>query len=98
MPRSTRAAEVATALGVRRAWLMDGEEPMRSISLQVTEGQPGPYGAGIKNRPDEEPAAISLSPAEFLLVNRYRCLPRELQASFDSMLQTLAETLPENNN
>ena len=75
---------------------MDGEEPMRSISLVVTEGQPGAYGADANNRHDEEPAAISLSPAEFLLVNRYRCLPRELQASLDSMLQTLAETLPDN--
>ena len=93
MPRSTRAAEVASVLGVRRAWLMDGEEPMRSISLQVTEGQPGAYGPD--GRGGEEPAAISLSPAEFLLVSRYRCLPRELQASFDSMLQALADTLPE---
>lgn len=96
MPRSTRAAEVARVLGVRRAWLMDGEMPMRSISLQVTEGQPGAYGAGAGKKPHkEESASISLSVTEFRLLRCYRRLPRELQENFDHMLHTLSDMLPE---
>jgi hypothetical protein len=37
LPTSARMPEIAKSLGVRRAWLQDGEKPMRTLLSQVSE-------------------------------------------------------------
>ncbi|MBN4063143.1 hypothetical protein JYT79_00015 [Cardiobacterium sp. AH-315-I02] len=38
LPTNARMPQVASALGIRRAWLQDGEEPMYPVLLKVKDG------------------------------------------------------------
>lgn len=40
LPTNARMPQVASALGVRRAWLQDGEEPVYPVLLKVKNGSP----------------------------------------------------------
>lgn len=66
LPTSSRIPQVAAILGVRRAWLQDGEEPMRPLADKVAE-QKRAYGT----KPDQE---LALSQEEIRLLLQYRNL------------------------
>lgn len=70
MPASSRAPLVAEVLGVRRAWLLDNELPMRAIQTDMAE-----LPSGYRAQGD----TYSISAEEFRLLDRYRRLPRPLQ-------------------
>lgn len=78
MPTPSRMPEVAGILGVRRAWLQDGEEPMRP-SLGVKEEGP-PFAEGI-----------SLTQDEIRLLVRYRELPLDQRSAIDHIIAALCE-------
>ncbi len=75
MPSSSRMPQVAAILGVRRAWLQDGEEPMRPTL--------GAYSVAE--------AGIALSEAEVRLLSRFRSLDVEKQAAVSLIVAALAE-------
>lgn len=70
MPVSKRSPEVAKLLGVRRAWLLDGELPMRPLNADLAE-----HARSYSTQSDD----LSISGEEFRLLNNYRKLPRKLQ-------------------
>jgi transcriptional regulator with XRE-family HTH domain len=84
IPTAERAPRVAGILGVRRAWLLDDEQPMRAFRGDVTEQVPG-Y---------ESKHGLSLSGDEFKLLNLYRKLPRQLQQDVTSLLAGISRLQP----
>ena len=82
LPSSSRAPQIAMKLGVRRAWLLDGEPPIRSIELKVNESN-----AAYTNKPD--PEALTISDREYRLLCNYRSLPIELQKTIDTLLREI---------
>tara|TARA_R100001163_G_scaffold9001_1_gene8731 strand:- start:546 stop:947 length:402 start_codon:yes stop_codon:yes gene_type:complete len=82
LPSSSRAPQIAMKLGVRRAWLLDGEPPIRSIGLKVNESN-----AAYTNNPD--PEALTISDREYRLLCNYRSLPIELQKTIDTLLREI---------
>lgn len=74
IPTAEHAPRLAEVLGVRRAWLLDGELPTRPLSM--AERSTG-YAA------DD----ASLSPDEFRLIANFRSLPHELRAPFAQLLE-----------
>lgn len=70
MPTAERAPALAEKLGVRRAWLLDGELPMRAHLLDMAEKGPQ-YAASAEG--------VSISREEFKLLSDYRNLPRNLR-------------------
>lgn len=85
MPVSSRAPLVAEVLGVRRAWLLDNELPMRALSTDMAE-LPSDYAA--------KSDAISISGTEFRLLANYRKLPRDLQDSLAALADHMQAALP----
>ena len=69
MPTSTRMTNIARVLGVRRAWLQDGEAPMRPIAAMISD-EKGDYVV------DPSPA-IWMSEEEAKLIQAYRTLQRQ---------------------
>lgn len=84
MPVSRRAPEIARVLGVRRAWLLDNELPMRPLKADMAEAR-GSYSAAKE--------ALSISMEEFRLLSAYRALPRALQQSFLGLLDNTKQAL-----
>ncbi|PCJ40696.1 MAG: hypothetical protein COA71_10670 [SAR86 cluster bacterium] len=80
IPNSSRAPDVALKLGVRRAWLLDGEPPMRSIQLEVREKSANYSGSSSTEN-------FSISGEEYRLLSNYRKLPVNLQKVIDSLLK-----------
>lgn len=66
LPTAARLPHIAEVLGVRRAWLMDGEGSMHPTTFKVSEKSP--YAKG---QPDEE---MSISVEEIRLIQEYRAL------------------------
>jgi transcriptional regulator with XRE-family HTH domain len=64
LPSSSRAPHVAEVLGVRKAWLFDGEEPMRA--RLVIRDQGPPY--------EVERDSINMSSLEYRLLAYFRGL------------------------
>jgi transcriptional regulator with XRE-family HTH domain len=85
MPVSSRAPRVAELLGVRRAWLLDNELPMRAINTDMAE-LPSAYAA--------QGDGISISGPEFRLLANYRKLPRDLQDALDALADRMQAALP----
>lgn len=85
MPVSSRAPMVADQLGVRRAWLLDNELPMRATQTNMAELPPG-YAANGD--------FFSISGEEFRLLNHYRQLPRTLQEALASLAERMQAALP----
>jgi transcriptional regulator with XRE-family HTH domain len=77
IPTAERAPSVAEKLGVRRAWLIDNEEPMRSVQGAVVDAMSS-Y-AVIS-------ASVSLSSAEYKLLSQYRLLPHALQIDIAKLI------------
>ncbi|MCU7867439.1 MAG: hypothetical protein KZQ98_02750 [Candidatus Thiodiazotropha sp. (ex Lucinoma borealis)] len=67
MPTTSRMPHVATVLGVRRAWLQDGELPMRPTIGRVR-------GKHDTEPPDEE---FSISGKEVELLHLFRALSQK---------------------
>ena len=87
MPVSKRAPGMAALLGVRRAWLLDGELPMRPrpVNLKRTAE------AGKNYSSDD--AELSISSDEFRLLSHYRKLSKPMQHAFGELLErTMQET------
>lgn len=66
MPTPSRMPYVAEVLGVRRAWLQDGDEPMRPVVCKVSD-QNGRYGP-------KKGQEFSISGEEVDLLHQYRVL------------------------
>jgi transcriptional regulator with XRE-family HTH domain len=80
IPTAERAPLVAGTLGVRRAWLLDAEPPMRVFRGDVTEQSLG-YDAKT---------ALSLSGDEYKLLSYYRKLPRKMQQNFATLIADIS--------
>ncbi|MES2604384.1 MAG: helix-turn-helix domain-containing protein [Pseudomonadota bacterium] len=76
LPNAERAPHVAGKLGVRRAWLLDDEQPMRALHGAITED-----GKDYSSKP-----GLSLSGEEFRLVTNLRQLPRKQQEDFNNLI------------
>jgi hypothetical protein len=88
LPRSSRAGEIASKLGVRRAWLLDGEQPMRLVRMHSAE--PRETCARCVLTREE---GLSLSVAEYRLLGNYRSLPGNLQQSVTALLEAISREL-----
>lgn len=80
IPTPRHAQHLAHIVGVRRAWLLDGEEPMRACQADLAERSQG-YSA--------QSDVLSLSSDEFRLLSRYRQLPRGVQQSLLGLVSEL---------
>lgn len=79
MPTAARMPYVASVLGVRRAWLQDGEEPMRPT-------------VGVREQaPPHEPGEMRLSPEEAQLLISYRALPPSDREAVRRIVHTMAK-------
>jgi transcriptional regulator with XRE-family HTH domain len=77
IPSAEHAPRLAAVLGVRRAWLLDGELPMRLI--------PGVADRSGNYASEES----SISPDEFRLLCDLRGLPHEVRDSFVQLVETI---------
>lgn len=84
LPSATRARSVAEKLGVRRAWLIDNELPMRSHTADMAEAGRG-YAAQ---------EGISLSGEEFRVLTNFRKLPKASRSLVEQLVQTLSQSQP----
>ncbi len=83
MPTASRMPHVAGVLGVRRAWLQDGEEPMRPVVCGAPE-QEGHYGA-------KQDLEITLSGEELNLLRMYRLLSPKRKKAIRDMVTLFLE-------
>lgn len=79
-PTPLRSAKLAVILGVRRAWLLDGEQPMRMNMANIAD-HPKSYSTDVD--------AVSISAEEFRLLSNYRRLPRNLQKDLAKLMQDI---------
>jgi len=77
IPSAEHAPLLAETLGVRRAWLLDGEQPMRRI--------PGVLEKSSNYTSEEN----SISPDEFKLICDLRSLPHEVRDSLVQLVETV---------
>ena len=80
MPNTERAPRVAEVLGVRKAWLIDNEGPVRPNAVRMAE-------AGLAYA--VEPDALSISGDEYLLIARFRTLPNSQKEAIKVLLESL---------
>ncbi|MEY4641377.1 MAG: hypothetical protein RLZZ227_1371 [Pseudomonadota bacterium] len=78
IPTSEHAPHVAEKLGVRRAWLLDGELPMRPRSFSMAE-KSSTYTA----------EDFSVSKEEFKLLSDYRSLPHDLRVALEQFVEAM---------
>lgn len=78
IPTAEHAPVVAEKLGVRRAWLLDGELPMRPRVLDMSEKNPN-YAAD----------SLSISKDEFKFLSDYRSLPHSMRVALGQLLETM---------
>jgi transcriptional regulator with XRE-family HTH domain len=76
MPNSARMPAVAAVLGVRRAWLQDGEEPVKVSRAHVAETK-SPYSS-------ED--VLDISADELALLQHYRRLSPEQRDLIQNLL------------
>ena len=82
-PTTARMPEVARILGVRRAWLQDGEEPMRPLAVGSAD-ETGLYQKGRQE--------MGLSGDEARLLAVYRILTPELRNALKAVITSLAKS------
>lgn len=82
-PTTVRMPEVAKILGVRRAWLQDGEEPMRPLTVGSAD-ETGLYQKGRQE--------MGLSGDEARLLAVYRILTPELRNALKAVITSLAKS------
>ncbi|MCG8412799.1 MAG: helix-turn-helix domain-containing protein [Pseudomonadales bacterium] len=85
LPSSTRIAEVASILGVRRSWLLDGELPARRTTTAVEETG--------KVYSKQEESIFSISGTEYRLLQNYRELPRHLKDAIETIINEVTESV-----
>ncbi len=85
LPSSTRIAEVASVLGVRRSWLLDGELPARPTRTMVEESG--------KVYSKQEESIFSISGAEYRLLQNYRELPRHLKDAIETIIEEVTDSV-----
>ncbi|MCA9458705.1 MAG: hypothetical protein KC587_18720 [Nitrospira sp.] len=85
LPSSRRAPEVAAKLGVRRAWLLDGEAPMRPIATTLAKD--------VRETANEYNEQFHISSNEFKLLQDFRNLPRPVQLSVEELLGAMSKSL-----
>ncbi len=83
MPTAARMPRVAERLGVRRAWLQDGDGPMRPGNGHANDNGDKPVGEGIQ-----------LHPEEVRLITRYRLLATDERTALDVVLAAMADSKP----
>ena len=81
MPSAVRAGSVAEKLGVRRAWLLDNELPMRAHVTTMAE-------TGLSYASEK---GFSLSNEEFRIVVNLRKLTKPSRHLVEQLVQTLAQ-------
>jgi transcriptional regulator with XRE-family HTH domain len=79
LPSSARAPHVAEVLGVRKAWLLDAELPVRARLLTMDQG--APYKV--------EADSLSVSSEEYRLLTHFRALSRQQQKAIASLLASM---------
>ena len=84
IPTAERAPQIAQILGVRRAWLLDNEQPMRALQGAITE-----TGHEYKSS-----NPISLSAEEFRLLTLFRRLPKQQQLDLARLIAGMCEHRP----
>lgn len=85
MPTASHAPMVAGRLGVRRAWLLDNELPMRPPLVDMAEHANQYAAAGSE--------AVELSKEEFRLLVAYRSLPHPLRVVVVQVAETMSREL-----
>jgi hypothetical protein len=78
MPTPARMPAVAAVLGVRRAWLQDGEDPVRPATI-VAEA-PGKWDSGCRVTADE-----------VRLLHRYRLLAPTQRQAIDVIVEAMVK-------
>ena len=81
MPSAVRARAVAETLGVRRAWLLDNELPMRAHAADMAE-------TGLSYAAQE---GFTLSGEEFRLIVNYRKLAKPSRNLVEQLIQALVQ-------
>lgn len=87
MPTPSRMPKVSSVLGVRRAWLQDGEDPMRPVVTRVAD-QAGNYDG-------TPPAEITLAGKELRHLLLLRSLKPRQREVVEDLISLLAETRDE---
>ncbi len=82
IPTAEHAPHLAEVLGVRRAWLLDGELPMRPRILNMNEKN--------SSYTSEE---LSISKDEFKLLCDYRSLPHSMRTALEQLVETMKREL-----
>lgn len=80
LPSSRRAPEIAAMLGVRRAWLLDGEAPMRPIATTLNKDIQTPVGGY------HAAEQLHISSSEFKLLQDFRNLPKPVRESVEELV------------
>ena len=83
LPTAARIPEIAEILGVRRAWLQDGEEPQRMTDTVVAE-RAEVYGNAKSN--------LTLTAGEAKLLAQFRLLDEERQKLVTELLVQLSKS------
>ena len=81
MPSAVRARTVAEKLGVRRAWLLDNELPMRALAADMAETGPN-YAAQ---------ECFSVSGEEFKLLVNFRKLAKPSRLIVEQLVENMAQ-------
>jgi len=84
LPTPARVPQIAEILGVRRAWLLDGEGPMRPTACTVAEER-SPYQ-------NSSLGEITISAEEFTLIHLYRKLTAKQREAVRQMVSLLKES------
>jgi len=82
-PSTARMPAIASTLGVRRAWLFDGEGAMREISVTRIEESKAEYLPSSQS--------LSISQDESDLLYFYRRLPEPVRTTFKELLEQYAQ-------
>ena len=83
LPTSARLPHIAEVLGVRRAWLMDGEGSMHPTTFKVAEGGPASK--------DPSDADMSISVEEIRLIQEYRAVTVKQREAIRDVVGLLRE-------
>ncbi len=90
LPTNARMPQVAEVLGVRRAWLQDGEEPMYPVLLKVKDGSP------VYTKDDKKDADMSISVAELKHLHLFKKLSVKQRDSVQQLMALFVEACDNN--
>ena len=84
LPTPARLPHIAEKLGVRRAWLLDGEEPMRPTTCKIAEER-----SSYKKEHSQD---VTISTEELLLIQHYRKLTAKQREAVHQVISLLRES------